>query len=254
MDLYCEALGVDQNKLLENCVNDNCHDTTLNQENINTTLTKNNSTYNKEMSKSTKHAYTDKGYTRKSKETLSERPKHKHQDSRRQQYDSRYRSDIFEDRQRRDDITHKRHHKRDRDEHKKSKSKSCEYKLDREIKQEPEDYAVGHSSKIYEDRSCEQSISKYRNDSKYEDRQSFHNKEYYFCSRDYDSERSERYSKPTNRSKDRYRKSEHYKYHERKRKHNNGRAQEDFSTGDDGIKREKPDCGAAQDYFKRKKY
>lgn len=255
MELYCEALDVNQSyNVPENYVNYDNHDTTKYQGDTNTTLTKNNSSYRKETSKSTKHVYVDNRYTRNSKDIFSERPNHKHQDSRREHYDNRYRNDSFEDRKRHDDIKHKRHHKQDRDDHRQSKPESYEYKLDREIKKEPEEYSTGHSSKSYQGKSCEQSKSKYRNDSKHKDRQRLHYKEYYFSSRDYDNERSEPNSNPTNRCKDRRRKSENCKHHERKRKHNNDRAKDDFSIRCDDIKREKSDDSATEDNVKRKKY
>lgn len=251
MDLYCEALGADpSHELPENCVNDNNHDTTRHQEDTNTTSTKNNSSYRKETPKNTKHAYTDNRYTRNCKDSFSERLKHKHQDSRREHDVNRYRNDSFEDKKRRDDVKHKRHHKYDRDEHRQSKPESYEYKLDREIKKEPEEYSTGHSSKSYEDRRCEQSASKYRNDSKYKDRQRPNYKEYYLSSRDYDSERSEQNSKP----KGRHRRTENRRHHERKRKHNNDRAKEDFYIRYDDIKREKSDDSAIDDSGKRQKY
>lgn len=254
MDLYCEALGVDQTyEVLEN-VYDNNHDTTQNQEHMNKIPTKNNSMYHKEMSKNTKYSYTDNRYTRNYKESLSERPKHKFQDNRREHYNGRYRNDSSEDSKRRNDIKHRRHHKQERDERRQPKLETYEYKLDREIKREPEEYSAGHSSKSYEERSCEQSTSKYRNDDKYKDRQRLYNKEYYFCSSDYDSERRERNSKHSSRYKERHGKWDRYEHHERKPKNNDHRAKEDFYIGDKDMKRERSDDSATEDNIKRKKY
>lgn len=242
MDLYCETIGMDQS-------NDNDHDTTQNDEDINTTLTKPHSSYYKEMSK---NAYTDNRCPRSYKATFSERPQHK-QDRRREHNNSRYRNDSSENRNRRDDIKNKHHHKQDR-QHRHTKSQSYEYEFDRDIKKEPEELSTGHSSKSYEDRSRELSTDKYRNDYKYEDRPRLHNNEEYFGRKDYDSERSERTSRPTNRCKDHHRGSDYYKYYERKRKHNNDRPKEDFYIRYKDIKREKSAECETDNSIKRKKY
>lgn len=254
MDLYCEALGVDQqDNLTENCVMDNNHADAQIQEDVNTILNKNNSRYHREMSKNTKHAYSDDKYTRHT--NISERAKHRHQDRRKKHCDNRYSNYGFEERKRHDDFKHKRHNKQDRDGYRHSKTESSPYRLDREIKKEPDDYSLGHSSKSYEDRSREQSTSKYQNDNRNKDSQRFHNKEHYSKSRDYDSDRSERSSKCTNRYKDsdRHRRSDDYNNQVRKRKHNNDRPIEDAYIQYYDIKREKSEENAYEDNRKRKK-